>query len=61
MRLIVSSPDHGTHYVVLAYELSLKVQPSITLDAQHSGLRWLCVSEIVLGSDVHPNTKAYFR
>jgi colanic acid biosynthesis protein WcaH len=54
-------PAYGTHYVVLAYELNFTKQPSITLDSQHSDIRWMSGAEILSAPDVHPNTKAYFR
>jgi colanic acid biosynthesis protein WcaH len=50
----------GTHYVVLAYELNLDHQPPIMNDRQHSGFRWLTVSELISSPDVHQNTRAYF-
>jgi GDP-mannose mannosyl hydrolase len=54
-------PDFGTHYIVLAYELSLRHWPSIEIDSQHSDVRWMSEAEILSAADVHPNTKAYFR
>lgn len=54
-------PAYGTHYVVLAHELTLGERPTITLDSQHNGLRWMSADEICRASDVHPNTQAYFR
>jgi colanic acid biosynthesis protein WcaH len=53
-------PAYGTHYVVLAHELSLTKRPCIRLDSQHSDIRWLSSSEVLLAADVHPNTKTYF-
>jgi protein-tyrosine-phosphatase/ADP-ribose pyrophosphatase YjhB (NUDIX family) len=53
--------DYGTHYVVLAYELTLTEQPSVKLDSQHSDIRWLSAVEILSAPDVHPNTRAYFQ
>jgi GDP-mannose mannosyl hydrolase len=55
------NPDYGTHYVVLAYELNLKQRPSIEMDSQHSDTRWMSEVEILSATNVHPNTKAYFR
>jgi colanic acid biosynthesis protein WcaH len=52
--------DHGTHYVVLAYELKLNHRPVVELDSQHSELRWMSAAEILSATNVHPNTKAYF-
>ena len=53
--------DHGTHYVVLAYELKFDRRPVIRLDSQHSGIRWMSCGNILSASDVHQNTKAYFQ
>jgi len=30
-------------------------------DAQHSEFKWMAVSDLIAASDVHENTKAYFR
>lgn len=54
-------PAYGTHYVVLAYELQLDYLPEIVADAQHSEFKWMAVSDLIAASDVHENTKAYFR
>ena len=53
-------PAYGTHYVVLAYELQLD-RPEIVADAQHSEFKWMAASDLIAASDVHENTKAYFR
>jgi colanic acid biosynthesis protein WcaH len=52
---------YGTHYVVLAYEVRFTDRPIIILDEQHSFDRWMNESELLAASDVHENTKAYFR
>jgi colanic acid biosynthesis protein WcaH len=53
---------YGTHYVVLAYDLQLNYRPDeIVLDAQHSESKWMAVSDLIAASNVHENTKAYFR
>jgi len=31
------------------------------LDAQHSESKWMAVSDLIAASNVHENTKAYFR
>ena len=51
---------YGTHYVVLAYQISLKEKPAITLDEQHSRSKWLTIHELKTAPDVHPYVKAYF-
>jgi colanic acid biosynthesis protein WcaH len=53
-------PDYGTHYVVLAYEVTLKAHQTVVIDSQHSDVRWMSEDEINSSTNVHPNTKAYF-
>jgi colanic acid biosynthesis protein WcaH len=53
--------SYGTHYIVLAYELRLDHRPVILLDEQHSESKWMAEADLVSASDVHENTKAYFR
>jgi len=50
----------GTHYIVLAYEVTFDTRPGIALDSQHSAYQWLNEFELQLRNDVHENTKAYF-
>jgi colanic acid biosynthesis protein WcaH len=52
---------YGTHYVVLAYELTIAGSPEIMLDSQHSGHQWIDEQTLMAGADVHEYTKAYFR
>jgi colanic acid biosynthesis protein WcaH len=52
---------YGTRYVVLAYELRFDYRPTIVLDDQHSGHRWMKEEELKAAMDVHENTKAFFR
>ena len=51
----------ATHYVVLAYSLTLSGSVPIGCFDQHSGYAWLMPTEVLNRDDVHPNTKAYFR
>ncbi|EKS73221.1 MULTISPECIES: GDP-mannose mannosyl hydrolase [Caballeronia] len=51
----------GTHYIVLAYALTLSSKVPIGRFDQHSGYRWLMPDELLARDDVHENTKAYFR
>ncbi|MDY7009582.1 MAG: GDP-mannose mannosyl hydrolase [Planctomycetota bacterium] len=51
----------GTHYVVLAYEYLLQDSKPLRKDDQHSELRWWKVNDLLNCSDVHKNTKAYFK
>jgi colanic acid biosynthesis protein WcaH len=55
----LGEPGYGTHYVVLAYELTVE---SLALPAgQHSAYRWLADAELLADPQVHENTKAYCR
>jgi colanic acid biosynthesis protein WcaH len=49
-----------THYVVLAYEFDLEDCLPVTLDDQHSEMRWWKVEGLLRSPEVHPNTKNYF-
>lgn len=49
-----------THYVAIAYRLKLSDVGFLPLE-QHSSFRWQHSSEILQSSDVHSNTKAYFK
>jgi colanic acid biosynthesis protein WcaH len=51
----------GTHYVVLAYALTLSATAAIGRFDQHSEYQWLLRDELLARDDVHENTKAYFR
>ena len=53
-------PGFGTHYVVLAYELSVATAWQALPAEQHAEYRWLLPAEITRLPEVHPNTKAYF-
>ena len=50
-----------THYVVLAYSITLSGSAPIGRFDQHSGYAWLMPAEVLAREDVHPNAKAYFR
>jgi colanic acid biosynthesis protein WcaH len=51
--------DFGTHYVVLAYQIT---QPfdDVRLDSQHSSFEWWDDERIRTSRIVHENTRAYF-
>jgi len=51
----------STHYVVLAHEYLMADTAGIQLDSQHRDFRWWPVSELLSSTEVHENTKAYFR
>ena len=53
-------PGFGTHYVVLAHEISGLTLGALP-DAQHQGYRWLSDAEALADPSVHENTKAYCR
>jgi colanic acid biosynthesis protein WcaH len=52
--------SHGTHYVVLAYEVPFGSRPNVVLDDQHDVHRWMYEAELLGAADVHDYTKAYF-
>lgn len=54
-------PDIATHYVALAYSITLSGSVPIGRFDQHSGYAWLLPTEVLTREDVHPNAKAYFR
>ncbi|SAL72199.1 NUDIX hydrolase [Caballeronia peredens] len=53
--------DAGTHYIVLAYAMTLSGTVPIGRFDQHSEYQWLLPDELLARDDVHDNTKAYFR
>ena len=49
----------GTHYVVLAYEVTA-TETSLRLpEDQHGEFAWLTEAELLRSQEVHPNVKAY--
>jgi colanic acid biosynthesis protein WcaH len=56
-----NEPDVSTHYVVLAYALPLPGTAPLGRPDQHSDYLWLSPTELLARTDVHENTKAYFR
>ena len=54
------APGFGTHYVVLAYELTSSDLPNQPADDQHAEFRWFDVATLLATEAVHPHTKAYF-
>lgn len=51
----------GTHYVVLAYELTAAPQDMQLPKDQHGEFAWLTEAELLRRPDVHDNVKAYFH
>jgi len=54
-------PGFGTHYVTLAYELEMNLDPGKLPTDQHGEYLWLIPEELLESTVVHDNTKAYFR
>lgn len=55
-----SGTDFSTHYVVLAYELSLDLTLSDLPPQQHGDYRWWSPAELLSSPDVHVHTQWYF-
>lgn len=52
----------GTHYIVLAHQLSITAAQTKQLPLQqHAGYRWLPPQELALARDVHPYSREYAR
>lgn len=51
----------GTHYVVLAHEVTMATEARVTPDHQHAALRWWPMTRLMSSAHVHDNTKAYFH
>lgn len=51
-----SEAGYGTHYVALAYQVTLPGQPTLTPDSQHRDLIWMQRHD----ERAHPYTKTYF-
>ncbi len=54
-------PGYGTHYIVLAHQINLTLDPKSLPTDQHGEYFWLTAPEILSSPEVHENTKAYFR
>ena len=57
----LGTPAVNTHYVVLGFEASFPSNATLTPDDQHGELRWWTIEDLLSHSEVHENTKAYFR
>ena len=55
-----SGDKFGTHYIVLAYEISLLNMPCSLPDTQHSDYKWFEEHELLQSDEVHDHTKWYF-
>ncbi|MDE1006096.1 GDP-mannose mannosyl hydrolase [Paraburkholderia agricolaris] len=56
-----AEPGVSTHYIVLAYALQLTSTVPVGRLDQHSEYLWLSPAALLARTDVHENTKAYFR
>lgn len=54
-------PGIDTHYVVLAYIIESMKYDLNPADNQHSRFVWMPIDELLHRTDVHDNTKDYFR
>lgn len=51
----------NTHYVVLAFVITLQQEIKVKPDDQHSDLQWWEIDKLLEDRTVHQYTKAYFR
>lgn len=56
----VFGTDFSTHYVVLAYQLTLDLDLAALPHAQHGAYRWWPLAELRAAPDVHVHTQWYF-
>ncbi len=54
-------PGYGTNYIVLAFAIRASPKISSLPKDQHSDYRWFAIDELLSSSDVHDNTKDFFR
>jgi colanic acid biosynthesis protein WcaH len=54
-------PGFGTHYVVLAYEITPRELPEKLPADQHGEFRWFDVENLLRTEAVHAHTRAYFE
>ncbi len=57
----MSGCDFGTHYVVLAYEVSVNCALSVLPKEQHGRYKWFSERELLQNKNVHQHTKQYFQ
>ncbi len=51
----------STHYVAIAYELTLETElDQLPLNVQHGNYKWFNIDELLQIDNVHQNTKNYF-
>jgi colanic acid biosynthesis protein WcaH len=54
-------PDMRTHHVVLACETEIGAGCVLQPDEQHAELRWWPIEQLLASTEVHDNSKLYFR
>jgi colanic acid biosynthesis protein WcaH len=54
-------PEFGTHYVCLAYEVTVNSNDLPMMTDQHSDYVWRDVPTLLRSDDVHENTKICFK
>ncbi|HCH7883652.1 GDP-mannose mannosyl hydrolase [Raoultella ornithinolytica] len=54
------SDEFSTHYIVLAYKITLNKAELVLPEVQHNEYCWVSESELLNNGQVHFNTKAYF-
>lgn len=55
-----NNSEFGTHYVALAYEITIKSSLGLLKDTQHTRFSWFSVNKLISDPMVHENTKAFF-
>ena len=51
----------NTHYVALAFTITLKQEIEVKSDEQHMAFKWWKTDKLLEDPTVHQNTKAYFK
>jgi colanic acid biosynthesis protein WcaH len=54
-------PDLNTHYVALAYQCEISRDIRLIQDEQHAEFKWWDLEALLASTEVHENTKMYFR
>jgi len=49
-----------THYISIAFELSLDCDQELSHDNQHKNMKWFTLEELLQSDSVHKNTKKFF-
>ncbi|WP_158967122.1 GDP-mannose mannosyl hydrolase [Paraglaciecola sp. L3A3] len=57
----VFGDEFSTHYVAIAYELSVTDLSSLPIDIQHGSYQWFDIEELLADEQVHKHTKWYFQ